>query len=214
MHGNKARHLAAFCESAGVQFTRFDYSGHGSSAGRFEDGTITQWRDDALEILDTVCKGPQILVGSSMGAWLATLVALERPQSVAALLGIAAAPDFTDELLTPALTTVQRRHLQDGLTLEWGNHYDPAEPHRIRQALLDSGHLHRVLDRPLSIDCPVRLLHGQADDDVPWQLSMRLLEGISSADAQLLLLKGADHRFSTAPQLALIEKTLTELLAI
>lgn len=212
MQGNKAQHLAAYCQSTGVQFTRFDYSGHGSSTGDFENGTITQWRDDALQILDTVCEGPQILVGSSMGGWLATLVALARPEKVAALLGIASAPDFTDELLTPALTKDQRQQLQDGGILNWGNHYDPAEPHRIKQALLDSGHECRVLDRTLAIDCPVRLLHGQADDDVPWQLSMRLLEGMRSSDAQLLLLKGADHRFSTTEQLAIIEKTLAELL--
>lgn len=213
MQGNKAQALDRFCRTRGLQFTRFDYSGHGDSDGHFEDGSIEQWRDDAIEILDTVCTGPQVLVGSSMGGWLATLAALERPNRVAALLGIASAPDFTEELLYPTLSEAQIKSLHDGQTVEISNHYDDETAHRFRQQLLDSGKTCSVLGRALPLMCPIRLLHGTADADVPWSLSERLLQGFASKDAQLLLVKGAGHRFSSPQEIDLIQSTLEPLLS-
>jgi len=212
MQGNKARFLESYCQERGHQFTRFDYTGHGDSPGLFEEGTIEQWRDDALAVLDHVCSGPQILVGSSMGGWLASLVAALRPERIHALLGVACAPDLTDELLSPMLSTAQHQALRAGETIELDNDYEGIDPHRIRQALLDSGTRCSVLNQSLPISCPVRLFHGTSDKDVPWQLSQRLLEAIAGTDAQLTLLKGADHRFSNPAELKLITDTLGELL--
>jgi len=212
MHGNKAQALELYCQSQGVQFTRFDYSGHGDSPGLFEDGTIDQWRDDALEILDSVCQGPQVLVGSSMGGWLATLTALERPDRVFAILGIASAPDFTQTLISPSLSKAQHSVLENGGVIELANNYENNDPHRIRQALLTSGKNCCVLGQSLPLACPIRLLHGTSDTDVPWSLSERLLACFASNNAQLLLLKGADHRFSKTEEIDVILKTLEPLL--
>lgn len=214
MQGNKALALEQFCQRHGVQFTRFDYTGHGESAGNLDTGTIEQWRNDAIGILDKVCTGPHVLVGSSMGAWLATLVALERPKRIAALLGIAAAPDFTHRLLEPQLSDAHLLALKAGDTLTLSSHYDEQNPHRFQQGLLDSGKALSVLGRALPITCPVRLLHGTADTDVPWTLSEELLQAVDSEDAQLTLVKGANHRFSEPHLLTLIEQQLAGILAI
>jgi len=151
-------------------------------------------------------------VGSSMGAWLATLLACQRADRVHGILGVAAAPDFTELLLLPMLSDTQKNALKRGDTVELQNDYEDIEPHRIRQALIDSGRRCRVLDAALSIQCPVRLIHGTGDKDVPWQLSERLLQAITGNDAQLCLVKGADHRFSEPAQLEQITRTLDELL--
>lgn len=214
MQGDKAQALEHFCQTNGVQFTRFDYSGHGDSPGLFEDGTIDQWRDDAIEILDSVCQGPQVLVGSSMGGWLATLTALARPDRVFAILGIASAPDLTEELIAPFLSAAQRTVLENGGVIELANDYENIDPHRFRQALLTSGKACCVLGQSLPLNCPVRLLHGMADTDVPWSLSERLLACFASEDAQLVLLKGANHRFSKPLELNLIQKTLESMLGV
>jgi len=212
MNGDKARYLEQHCQALGLQFTRFDYSGHGDSHGLFEEGSIAQWRDDALSILDKVCTGPQILIGSSMGGWLAILVALERPERIAGILGIASAPDLTDEIIVPALSAEQLQALKNGDTIEIENDYENIDPHRFRQALLDTGSQCSVLNRSLPIHCPVRLLHGLADTDIPWSLSERLLDRLESTDATLTLIKGADHRLSNDTQLKLITHALNELL--
>ena len=212
MQGDKAKVMEQYCQTRGVQFTRFDYSGHGDSPGLFEDGTIEQWRNDVIDILDNVCTGPQVLVGSSMGGWLATLAALARPERTFAIVGIASAPDLTDELLSPALSAEQHKALDDGEVVEIANDYENIDPHRFRKALLTSGTACNVLGKTLPLECPVRLLHGTADNDVPWSLSERLLACFASDDAQLLLLKGADHRFSKPRELDVILKTLEPLL--
>lgn len=213
MQGNKALALEQFCQAHGVQYTRFDYTGHGESPGDSETGTIEQWCNDALEILDNVCTGPQIVVGSSMGVWLATLVTLERSNRIAAMLGIAGAPDFTHRLIEPNLSDQQKQALNDGQTISLHSHYDEQNPHRFQQGLLDSGRALSVLDQSLPIYCPVRLLHGTADADVPWALSAELLEAIQSQNGQLVLVKGADHRFSSPKLLKLIIHHLGTLLA-
>lgn len=211
MHGNKAVRLAQLCRSRGWQYTRFDYRGHGESTGDFAGSTIAHWLQDAQCILDHVCSDNQILVGSSMGAWIAVLLALQRPTRISGLLGIAAAPDFTTELIWDALDQQTQSVLARGETWMMTNAYDQTLPIPITPQLIDSGREHSVLQRDLAVDCPVRLLHGTADTDVPHQLSQRLLQQLQSTDAQLTLVKYADHRFSTEPLLQLIERQLEEL---
>jgi len=212
MTGLKAGWLQAWAQAHGRAFLRFDYSGHGASGGRFEDGCIGQWAGDAIAVLDALTDGPQILVGSSMGAWLAILTALARPQRAAALLTVAAAPDFTEDLMLPALTTEQRQVLQrDGRVLLPSSYADG--PYPITAQLLDDGRRHLVLRAPLPLTQPARLLHGTADVDVPWSRSLQLLEALSGDDVRLTLIKGGDHRLSSPAQLAVLGQTLDELSA-
>ncbi|MBX2884222.1 MAG: alpha/beta hydrolase [Granulosicoccus sp.] len=211
MQGTKATFLESFCRQQGWQYTRFDYRGHGESSGEFSHCDISQWRDDALNILDNVCAGPQIVVGSSMGGWIATLLAQARTNRVAGLMTIAAAPDFTEELIWHALTPDEQQALSEGELWQMPNHYDDGEPYAVRMSLILSGRAHLLLDKSIGIDCPVRLLHGTADVEVPWSLSSRLLDKLCSTDARLTLVKAADHRFSAPEQLTLITNTLSEL---
>jgi pimeloyl-ACP methyl ester carboxylesterase len=169
MTGDKATALAAFCADRGQAMLRFDYSGHGASGGRFEDGTIGRWMDDAVAVIDRLTEGPLVLVGSSMGGWIALLAALARPDRVTALIGIAAAPDFTEALMWQAMTVEQRNTLiRDGV-LDRPSQY--GEPYPITRALIEDGRTRLLLHAPIALDCPVRLLHGQDDPDVPWELS-------------------------------------------
>lgn len=203
MTGTKAGVLEAHARATGRSYTRFDYTGHGQSSGRFEDGTIGAWAADALAIVDRVTEGPLVLVGSSMGGWIMLLVALARPERVAGLVGIASAPDFTAELIEPQLTSDQRAALiDDGLCL-LPSDYDEA-PTPITARLLEDGGQHLLLRGPISIDRPVHLLHGQRDPDVPWQTSLRLAEQLQAEDVAIELIKDGDHRLSRPQDLARI----------
>jgi pimeloyl-ACP methyl ester carboxylesterase len=210
MAGDKATMLAAFCAERGQAMLRFDYSGHGASGGGFEDGTITRWRDDALAMIDRLVTGPTILVGSSMGGWMALLAALARPERVAALVGIAAAPDFTETLMWEAMTFEERGTLIRNGVLLVPSQY--GEPYPVTRALIEDGRAHLLLDRPIPLACPVRLLHGQRDPDVPWELSLRIAELASSDDVRIILVKDGDHRLSRPEDLALLRRTLAPLL--
>lgn len=211
MDGLKALYLESECQRQGWQFTRFDYRGHGVSDGEFSACTLTQWYEDALAILDHICVGPQLVIGSSMGGWIATLLAVARPESVVALMTIAAAPDFTEELIWRLLEPDVQRRLLEGGVWQMPNHYDNGEPYAVRMSLIESGRAHQVLDKPVKVSCPVRLLHGSGDVEVPYSLSARLLDNLRSVDARLILVKDADHRFSAPEQLALLAATLGEL---
>lgn len=195
MTGTKATALETHCRSVGRAFVRFDYSGHGASSGKFEQGTIGRWRAEAIAILDEVAAGPQILVGSSMGGWIALLVALARPERVAGLVTVAAAPDFTRDLMRPGFSAEERRLLDARGYIEQPSDYGDA-PYIITRDLLVEAENHLLLDRPVPLDCPVRLIHGENDQDVPWQTSLRLLERLTSQDVTLTLVKGGDHRLS------------------
>ena len=211
MQGIKALALEQWCRERGRQYTRFDYTGHGESSGTLQDGCIGRWRDDTLAVLDQVTSGPQVIVGSSMGGWIMLLVALERAPRVKALLGLAAAPDFTDRLRA-RLTAAQRQQLErDGYT-DLPNCYDDGEPYRISARLLDEGEAHLLLDGEIPVDMPVRLIQGQRDEDVPWQLPLRLAEQIRGADVEIQLVKCGDHRLSEAADLRRLELTLEQLL--
>ena len=200
MSGSKALALDAWCQARGQAFVRFDYFGHGASAGDFTDGTIGRWSEDALAVLDTVTRGPQVLVGSSMGGWIMVLAALARPERVVGLLGVAVAPDFTEDLIPNSLTADQKKVLaRDGVVHMASDHGD--EPTPVTQDLIEDGRRHLVLRRPLNLDLPVRLIHGMNDSDVPWQTSLHLAQMLTGADVEITLVKDGDHRLSDAPDL-------------
>jgi pimeloyl-ACP methyl ester carboxylesterase len=210
MTGDKATALAALCAARGNAMLRFDYSGHGSSGGRFEDGTIGIWTQDALIAIDQLTDGPLVLVGSSMGGWIALLCALARRDRIAALVGIAAAPDFTETIMAMLGFQQRTRLMQDGMVHLASQYGDPTP---ITRALIEDGRNHLLLDSPIAVDCPVRLLQGQADPDVPWELALRIASQITSADVQVTLVKDGDHRLSRPDDVALLCRTVGALLA-
>lgn len=211
MTGTKALAVEAHARARGHAMLRFDYSGHGASAGKFEDGTIGLWREEAIDALDRLTEGPQILVGSSMGGWLMLLAALARPERVAGLIGIAPAPDFTEDLIWDTMAPAAR-----ALLMRTGVYYEPSvyrdTPYPITRKLIDEGRDHLVLRGKLEIPRPVRLLHGQADPDVPWETSIRLAERLRGDDVRIALIKDGDHRLSRPQDIALLCHTLDELL--
>jgi pimeloyl-ACP methyl ester carboxylesterase len=206
MEGTKAVALDAFAEAQGLAMLRFDYSGTGSSEGRFEDGTLGGWLDEALHLLDTLIAGPAILVGSSMGGWLALLMAAHRPDRVAGLVGIAAAPDFTDWGYTDA----EKQVLRDIGRLEQPNPYGP-EPQVTTFGFWQSGEALRLLDGPIAVDCPVRLIHGDSDNEVPPDIAVRTMRQLRSADVQLTIVKGGGHRLSARHEIEAILRATAAL---
>lgn len=211
MSGSKASFLDAWCAARGRAFLRFDYTGHGASAGRFEDGTIGAWAADALAAIDRLTEGAVMLVGSSMGGWIMLEVALARPDRVAALVGIAAAPDFTEDLLWARWDEPTReRLLAEGRVVE-PSEYDPAG-YVYTRALIEDGRQRLRLRGGISFTGPVRLMHGQNDAAVPWRTSLRLADCLESTDVQVTLIKDGDHRLSRPSDLALLARTLAPLL--
>lgn len=211
MTGSKAQHLQAWAEATGRAFLRFDYSGHGQSHGAFADGCIGDWRDDAAALIGMLTEGPQILVGSSMGGWIALLLARDMGHRVAGLIGIAAAPDFTETMWDDELSVADRTRLMDeGLILRPSAYSD--DPYPITLRLIEDGRRNLVLQSPLAVPCPVRLLQGTADADVPVATALRILDHISGPDIRLTLVKDADHRFSTPACLGMITSAVEDVL--
>jgi len=210
MAGAKAMVLAQFCAARGQAMLRFDYSGHGLSGGAFTDGSIGRWLADALCVIDQVSTGRLLLVGSSMGGWIALLAALARRARVAALVGIAAAPDFTEALMWQAMSADERRQVMNVGYLDVPSQY--GAPLRITRRLIEDGRHHLLLGGPIALDIPVRLLQGQRDPDVPWETAMRLMDRITGEDVQVTLLKDAEHRLSRPDDLALLCRTVAGLL--
>lgn len=194
MEGAKALWLERHCRQQGRGFVRFDYRGHGRSDGRFEDHTLSDWLADTLAVLDRAVVGPALLVGSSMGGWLMLLAALARPERVVGLVGIAAAPDFTEEQMWARATPEQQAALRAHGILHVPSPYGPPLPVTLR--LIEDGRRHLLLGGPIPIRCPVHLLHGQADADVPWETALRLAARLDSAAVTLELIKDGDHRLS------------------
>jgi pimeloyl-ACP methyl ester carboxylesterase len=212
MTGSKALHLQAWAEATGRAFLRFDYSGHGASRGDFADGAIGDWREDAAAVIEALSEGPQVLVGSSMGGWIALLLARDMPDRVAGLVGIAAAPDFTETMWEDEFSPAERaRLLQDGVVLRPSDYSD--EPYPITRRLIEDGKANLVLTAPLPLPVPVRLLQGGADTDVPPALALRLMAHLDSPNLRLTLVRDADHRFSTPDCLALLVETVEAVLA-
>lgn len=209
MQGTKALFLQDWAAANNRAFLRFDYSGHGQSSGDFLDGAIGDWFEDALAAITTLTTGPQILVGSSMGGWISLLVARAIPDRVAGLIGIAAAPDFTEDSMWASFTDAQKADLAAGQVALPSDYAD--EPYIITKRLIDEGRNRLVLRSPLHLPFPVRLLQGTDDTDVPPAVALRLLDHAQSPDLRLTLVKGADHRFSTPECLALIALALAEM---
>ena len=211
MTGTKAEDLSVFCAATDRAFLRFDYSGHGASGGCFEDGTIGGWAADAARALDALTEGRQVLVGSSMGGWIALLLAARlRPQRVAALVGIAAAPDFTARMQEAMPDEACEALARDGV---WHRPSAYGDPYPITRTLLEEGRSHLLLDAPpIPLSIPVRLLHGQQDPDVPWELSLKVAAAIAGPDVQVILVKDGDHRLSRPQDLALLRRILAALL--
>ncbi|MBL3574991.1 alpha/beta hydrolase [Rhodovulum sulfidophilum] len=210
MEGTKATHLEAWARAQGRAFLRFDYSGHGQSSGRFDEGAIGDWAADARAALGALSEGPQVLVGSSMGGWIALLLARALPERVAGLVGIAAAPDFTEDSMWAGFSDAQRAELTETGRVELPSAYADS-PYVITRRLIEDGRRNLVLRDPLAFGFPVRLLQGTADEDVETRVALRLLERIEAEDLRLTLVKGADHRFSTPETLALIESAILEI---
>lgn len=206
MEGTKALALEEYAVRTGKAILRFDYSGTGSSAGRFEDGTLAAWLEEALAALDQLVEGPLVLVGSSMGAWLAFHLALLRPQRVKALVAIAGAPDFTDWGFSPEQ---KAQLLADGRISEPAP-YGP-EPSVFTRAFWESGQRLLLLDGEIAVDCPVRLVHGDRDQEVPLDIALRTMRALRSGDVQLLALKGGRHRLSEPREIDAILQTVAAL---
>jgi pimeloyl-ACP methyl ester carboxylesterase len=211
MAGQKATELAAFCAAHGQAFLRFDYSGHGTSDGRFEDGTIGRWLADALALIDALTTGKLVIVGSSMGGWIALLLALARPDRVAALVGVAAAPDFTEGLMWEAMSFAERREVMERGMIMVPNPYGGAYP--VTRALIEDGRAHLLLSGPIALDCQIRLLHGQRDAEVPWETALRIAERVAAPDVRTTLIKDGDHRLSRPEDLALLCAVVGELVS-
>jgi len=210
MEGAKALFLRDWCAAQGQAFLRLDYSGHGASGGRFEEGCLSSWTEDAAAVIAARVPGRMLLVGSSMGGWIALHLARRGPERLAGLVGLAAAPDFTSELMWPAFDEAQRDAIMRDGVLHLPSAY--GEPVPITRRLIEDGAAMRVLDAPLAIAAPVRLLQGLADPDVPWRHALRLMETLSGGDSRLTLIKDGDHRLSRPSDLALLGATLGELL--
>lgn len=204
MDGRKALYVQGLCESLGLAFVRFDYAGHGVSSGRFEEGSLSLWLADSLAVLDQLTTGPQILVGSSMGAWLMIHVALARSNRIQALVGIASAPDFTDDF--SLLNAQQHEDLKSNGFCTC--HSSQGEPYIISQAFVDDSLQYRLLDKSLPIHCPVRLLHGTQDQSVSWQQSLKLSQQLQSLDIELILFKNGDHRLANNKQLSRLAEVI------
>ena len=211
MSGTKAEFLDAWARETGHAFLRFDYTGHGASSGLFEEGCVGDWARDAADAINALTAGPQVLVGSSLGGWIALLLARDKRVRVAAVVGIAAAPDFTERLIREELEPEERAELLERGRVEIGSEYE--SPYVITRRLIQDGTRQRLLHKPCPVPVPVRLLHGMADRDVPVDTALQTLECLDSDDARLVLVKDADHRMSGNTELNLLRRTLGEVLA-
>ena len=221
MDGTKIMALSAGLARAGVASVRMDYSGCGRSGGRVEDGTIGRWRDDALAVIDRATSGKLVLFGSSMGGWIALLLAMLRPERVAGIVGVAAAPDFTERLLAALPAQYRRQVMEDGRLVapDW---FGPAMP--VTRALIEDGRRHLLLGGPIAVSCPVRLAGGRpggggapravrgrggrgpgrGDAEVPWQTALTIAERVASDDVRVTLIKDGDHRLSRPGDIAVL----------
>lgn len=210
MEGSKALHLEAWCRARGQAFLRFDYSGHGESSGTFEDGCIGDWHEDTLAAIDALSDGMIVPVGSSMGGWQALLLARERAARIAGMVTIAAAPDFTEDGYWASFSDAQKAELDTRGYVELASDY--MEPYHISKRMIEDGRTRLVLRSPLNLPFPVRCLQGTADSAVSSETALRLLEHADSPDMRLTLVRGADHRFSDGPCLAIIEEAVLQVM--
>lgn len=208
MSGTKAEYVLDWAARTGRQCLLMDYSGCGASEGDFEYGSIRRWAADAKAVADQLAPGPLLPIGSSMGGWIMLHLALADPSRIHALVGIAAAPDFTRWGLSLSAEDVENL-AHRGFTTRPSAYAD--SPYRYSRALIEDAEGATLLDGEIPLDVPVRLLHGEADTDVPWQVSHRLMAALRSTDVELLLVKGGDHRLSSPAQLSRLTETLAAL---
>ncbi|MGB3489549.1 MAG: alpha/beta hydrolase [Xanthobacteraceae bacterium] len=211
MAGTKAVALDAWAAEHGRACVRFDYSGHGESGGRFVDGTIGRWSEEALAVFDRFCKGPQVAVGSSMGGWIALLAARElkrRGTPLAALVLIAPAPDFTEELMWKDFPDDVKREIETNGV--WMRPSDYGDPYPITRGLIEDGRKHLLLGGSIDVGCPVRILQGAQDPDVPWRHAFRLTECLPTDDVVLTMVQDGDHRLSRPQDIARLLTTVGE----
>ncbi|HEX7776036.1 MAG TPA: alpha/beta hydrolase [Parvibaculum sp.] len=212
MTGTKASALAGWAVTARRALLRFDYFAHGASSGDFAEATVGRWLDDALAAFDQLTDGPQVLVGSSMGGWVALLTALARPRRVKALVLIAPAPDFTEELMWKHFSDDVRDVLMQEGVYRRPSEYDE-EPYEITMKLIEEGRSHLLLGAPIALDMPVRILQGMADPDVPWSHAMRLIEALAGGNVSITMTKTGDHRLSTPADIARLTMTIETVLS-
>lgn len=212
MSGSKVTVLEAWAHAQGHGFLAFDYSGHGLSGGAFEEGTISAWREDALAAIEGLTTGPLVLVGSSMGGWMALLAALALKARVAAMVLIAPAPDFTQNLMWPEFTPGQQTEIMEtGRTLRPSDYGDP---YPITRDLIEDGKQWALLDEPIALEMPIRILQGLQDPDVPWQHAFKLVEALTSEDLVFSLIKDGDHRLSREQDIERLVATCADLAAL
>jgi len=214
MQGTKALWLNECCKARGQSYIRFDYRGHGESDGTFEEGTISDWLNDALLILDEVADAPVVAVGSSMGGWIALLAALARPDIIRGFVGIASSPDFTKSIYEERITDEERNRLhENGYILRNSDYQD--KPVKITNKLIDDGHRHFLLHRnSLELDIPACFIHGKRDKDVPWQKSAKLHQMIGEQKSELILVPDGEHRLSRPKDLRLIDAAVCKISSI
>ncbi|MEM9422594.1 MAG: alpha/beta hydrolase [Pseudomonadota bacterium] len=211
MRGTKAQAIDAYAQMRDISYTRFDYSGHGESDGDFEDGTISRWTEDAATILQGL-EGQHILIGSSMGGWIAGLLARRFPEKLAGLVLIAPAPDFATELTPTQWPPAQWEKLQQDGQVEVPSAYDDSVM-VYTKAMFDDGAQQRILDRPLPVNCPVKILTGMKDDVVPWTHAVRYGEHMQQPDVDIILVKEGDHRMSGPKEISLLLSAIDDLTA-
>ena len=209
MNGTKASYIEQQCRKRGQAFLRFDYSGHGASQGKFEDGTMGSWLQDALDILDHITREPVVLVGSSMGGWIALLVARARAGQVQGLVGIAAAPDFTEEIYAH-LNPEQKQQLEQGRPVQVANDYS-SEPYTYTKSFYEEGKNHLLLGKTLEIDFPVRLIQGMRDNDVKWETAVKIQKILEGGEVDVIFVDDGDHRLSRPEDLELIDREIKSI---
>lgn len=210
MHSRKAASIERWCRSREHQFTRFDYRGHGESEGVFRELTIGDWLKDTLTILDSVTNGPQLLVGSSMGGWISFLAARAQPRKVAGIIAVAPAVDMTEHALSNLSTKAKNELSKTGVWMRPSN-YDP-EGYPITRKLLEEGRSHLLLPGPIEFFGPVRILHGMEDKAVPWELSLKIAEALTSNDVKINLIKNGDHRLSQTCEISRLLSAISSCL--
>ena len=210
MEGTKALYLEEKCKERGQNFIRFDYSGHGASEGKFEEGCIGDWAADALDIFDQLTQGPVMLVGSSMGGWISLLIGLKRSKRVHSIIGLAAAPDFT-KIMEERMDDEQKALLNSQGYFELPNDYSD-DPYIITKRLIDDGRDQCLLNKAIDITVPVRLIQGKKDVDVQWETANKIKDCLVSDDVEVILLDDADHRLSSPDELQCLNETVEALL--
>ena len=209
MAGSKAQTLADWAMANGRAYVRFDYLGHAESSGDFVKGTISRWREDALAVIDQLTAGPLVLVGSSMGGWLACLVAAVRAERIAGMVLVAPAADFTEKLMVPEMTAADRLAMdRDGV---WMRPSDYGDPYPIVRELIEDGARWSILPGPVPVEAPVRILQGGVDPDVPWRHALALAQALKTEDLVFSLIKDGDHRLSRPQDLQRLVAAVAEL---